>query len=73
MTNEQRQEHIRVVNQAIQVLNKQIVNLMYTQARMADSQGFLLRSDDDAIRLHRRTLDDDLFVAKQIIETDEIK
>ena len=73
MTDEQRQEHIRIVNYAIQVLNKQIVNLCYTLSRMNESQGFVIRGDDDAIRLNRRTIDDDLFVAQQIIETDKIK
>lgn len=73
MTDEQRIEHIRIVNHAIQVLNKQIVNLCYTVSRMNESQGFIIRGDDDAIRLHRRTIDDDFFVAQQIIETDKIK
>lgn len=73
MTDEQRQEHIRVVNLAIHVLNKQIVNMLYTQARMAQSIMYLMTSSDDAIRDNRRTLDDDFFVAQQIIETDQIK
>ena len=73
MTDEQKQEHIRTVHNAIRVLNKQIVNLLYTQARMAQSIMYLMTSSDDAIRDNRRTLDDDFFVARQIIETDQIK
>lgn len=73
MTDEQRQEHIRVVNLAIHVLNKQLVNMLYTQARMAQSIMYLMTSSDDAIRDNRRMLDDDFFVAQQIIETDQIK
>lgn len=73
MTDEQKQEHIQTVHNAIRVLNKQIVNLLYTQARMIDSTSFLLTFGDDAIRDNRKRLDDDFFVAQQIIETDQIK
>ena len=73
MTDEQRQEHIRVVNHAIQVLNKQVTNVLYTQARLAGSIAFLMTSEDDSIREKRKYLDDDFFVAQQIIETDQIK
>ena len=73
MTDEQRQEHIRVINHAIQVLNKQVVNLMYTQARMTESISFLMAMCDDSIRDHRKRLDNDFYVAEQIIETDKIK
>lgn len=73
MTDEQRQEHIRVVNHAIQVLNKQIVNLSYTVARMTESNTFLMTMSEDFIRNNRKNFDDDFFVAQQIIETDKIK
>ena len=70
MTNEQRQEHIQKVNHAIQILNKQITNLCYTQARMTESIGALFIFDDDTIRQKRRHLDDDFFVAEKIIAED---
>lgn len=73
MTDEQRTEHIRVVSCAIGVLNKQIVNLMYSQARMIESTIFLMTRNDDFIRNNRKNFDDDFFVAQQIIETDKIK
>lgn len=73
MTDEQKQEHIRVVNHAIQVLNKQVINALYTQARLAGSIAFLMTNDDELIRDKRKYLDDDFFVAQQIIETDKIK
>lgn len=73
MTDEQRTEHIRVVNFAIQVLTKQITNMLYTQARLEGSIAFLMMADDDIIREKRKYLDDDFFVAQQIIETDQIK
>lgn len=73
MTDEQRQEHIRVVNLAIQVLTKQITNTLYTQARLEGSIAFLMTNDDDLIREKRKYLEDDFFVAQQIIEMDQIK
>ena len=73
MTDEQKEEHIRVVNHAIAVLNKQVVNLMYTQARMLESKTFLLTMGDDFIRNNRGNFDNDFYVAQQIIETDKIK
>ena len=73
MIEEQRTEHIRIVNHAIQILTKQITNTLYTQARLAGSIAFLLTNDDDLIREKRKYLDDDFFVAQQIIETDQIK
>ena len=73
MTDEQRKEHIQIVNHAIQVLNKQITNVMYTQARLAGSIAFLMTSDEELIRNKRQHLDDDYYVAQQIIETDKIK
>lgn len=73
MTDEQKQEHIRIVNQAIQILNKQVVNLMYAQARMTESISFLLTMNDDSIRNKRKQLDNEFYAAQQIIETDQIK
>jgi hypothetical protein len=73
MTDEQRTEHIRIVNHAIQVLTKQITNTLYTQARLEGSIAFLMMADDDTIREKRKYIDDDFFVAQQIIETDQIK
>lgn len=72
MTDEQRQEHIQIVAQAIDVLIKQITNMLYTQARMSTSLVFIMNRDADAIRNSRQTLDDDFYVAQQIIETDKI-
>ena len=73
MTDEQKQEHIRIVNHAIQIMNKQVVNLMYTQARMTESISFLTVMNEDSIRNMRKQLDNDFYVAQQIIETDKIK
>lgn len=73
MTDEQRTEHIRMCNLAVYTLNKQIVNMLYTQARMCHSIMFLQTSSNDAIRDNRKAIDDDFFVAQQIIETDQIK
>lgn len=73
MTDEQKTDHIRMVNLAIYTLNKQIVNMLYTQARMCHSIMFLQTSSDEAIRDNRKPLHDDYFVAQQIIETDQIK
>ena len=71
MTEEQRQQHIKAVNIAIQILNKQITNLCYQQARMIESIGALMIFDDDTIKAKRRYLDDDFFIAEQIIEKDK--
>ena len=73
MTDEQKEQHIRIVAQAIDVLTKQIMNMLYTQARMSTSLVFLMGHSTDAIRDSRKTLDDDFFVAQQIIEMDQIK
>ena len=73
MTDERKEEHIRIVAQAIDVLTKQITNMLYTQARMSTSLVFLMGHSEDAIRDARKTLDDDYYVAQQIIETDKIK
>lgn len=73
MTDEQKEQHIRIVAQAIDVLTKQITNMLYTQARMSTSIVFLMTHSDDDIRDARKTLNDDFFVAQQIIETDQIK
>lgn len=73
MTDEQKTEHIRIANQAIQILNKQVVNLMYAQARMTESISFLMVMNDDTIREKRKQLDNEFHAAQLIIETDEIK
>ena len=70
MSDEQIQEHIRVMNQAIQILNREVVNLLYTQARMTESISFLMTCDDDTMRTFRKNLDDDFFVAQEIVSKD---
>lgn len=73
MTDEQIQEQIRIVNHAISVLNKQIVNLSYTLARMSENIHFIMTHSSDEIREKRKHLDNDFYAAQQIIETDKIK
>ena len=73
MTDEQIQEQIRIVNHAIQVLNKQVVNLSYTLARMSETIHFIMTHNADDIRNKRKQLDNEFYAAQQIIETDQIK
>lgn len=70
MTDEQKQDHLKMTNQAIQILNRQITNLCYVLGRMSTSISAIMTFDDDSIREHRKFLDDDFFVAQEIVSKD---